>query len=256
MNCERFLNKKEIYEREKKMINSLFSLNFKEAPKMPNWIDENNLFYWQQNLFNVHYMPKISLREVPDVSFWRKKRNRLHRVFYKKIKEGKINENALNLTGKWILIDVRNRPRKKVPWVRSADVRFLDKLGFSSKEYFKKWNKQIHSEEYLKEILTEKGFGSRFCLNVHEINELKPAILEFLKINNKKNIRLPYFIEYNYLANTFYPAWRKTNTWEWLEDKFGKDKQLAGGSKLPGCFGWEPLDFWSTILTFRPVIEL
>ena len=80
-------------------------------------------------------------------------------------------------------------------------------------------------------------------------------ILQILKIENHK-IRLPYFIEYNYLANTFYKQWALTQTWEWLEDIFNKKQHLATGSKSVGIIGWDHKNFYSTILGFRPVIEL
>jgi len=80
--------------------------------------------------------------------------------------------------------------------------------------------------------------------------------IEFLKIDLQKIIRLPFFAEYNYFGNAIYKQWRTTETWEWFEDTLDDGQYLAGGSGNVGCMGWEPPEFWSTILTFRPVIEL
>ena len=143
-----------------------------------------------------------------------------------------------------------------MPWIRINDVWILEKIGLNPKNYLKKQNKQLHQNEYLTNMLTKKGFGSRFCLTIYEINDLKPFILEFLKIDPQKIIRLPFFIEYNYLGNMIYKQWGTTETWEWFEDKLNDGQYLAGGSSNIGCIGWEPPGFWSTILTFRPVIEL
>jgi len=246
--------KREIFEREKTIVKKFFNLN--KIPEIPDWIMEEKINHWNKNLFHLHYLPKISLDEELNFPLWKRKNDKPHKVFYKKIREGELPKEAKILTGKWILIDGRNKPKKRVPWIRINDVRFLEKLGFHPKNFFKQWGKQIHQDEYLGDILAKKGFGSRFCLNIQEIESLKPFILDFLKINSEKNIRLPFFIEYNYLANTFYSQWRKTETWEWFEDKLQNGQYLAGGSKSAGCLGWEPPQFWSTILTFRPVLEL
>lgn len=248
------LNRVLIFESEKKEITDFLNIKNVDIPPLPDWIDNKLVQYWNENLFHVHYLPKVCFDENLTLSKWQDKP---HKIFYKKIYEGKINERAKLLSGTWILIDGRNKPPKKVPWITSGDTRIFKKIGFDPKNYFKKWSKQAHQREYLINILKKKGFGSRFCLSIHDINELKPFILKFLKIDKEKNIiRLPFFMEYNYLGNSFYKQWASTETWEWLEDKFEKEQNLAGGSESVGCLGWEPPEFWSTILTFRPVIEL
>jgi len=183
---------------------------------------------------------------------WQDKPNK---YFYQKIEQGKLNKTAKALPGKWILIDARDKPPKQRFWLRSKELRLLEKLGFKPKNYLKKSKKQLYQQEYLVSVLRQNGFGSRFCLSIYDIEKLKSYILKILEIKNKK-VRLPYFIEYNYLGNAFYKQLAKTQTWEWFEDKFEQKQNLAGGSGSIGCFGWEPPDFWSTILSFRPVIEL
>ncbi len=247
------LNKKELLKNERETLENFFNAKFRNIPSLPNWITDKLLQYWNKNIFHVHYLPKISLNENLDLPLWK---NKPSKIFYKKIQKGKLKKEAKILSGKWLLIDGRDKPTKKVPWIRINDVWILQKMSFKPKNYLKKWSKQLHQQEYLINILKEKGFGSRFCLTIYEINDLKLFILKFLKIDPQKIIRLPFFAEYNYFGNAIYRQWQTTETWEWFEDTLDNGQHLAGGSKNVGCMGWEPPEFWSTILTFRPVIEL
>jgi hypothetical protein len=246
-------NKNEIFNKEREILDNFFNTKIVDMPSLPDWITDEHLQFWNKNIFHVHYIPKISIDESLILPLWRDKPIK---IFYKKIREGKLKKESRILTGKWVLIDGRDKPKKKVPWIRINDVWLLQKIGFNPKNYLKKWSKQLHQEEYLIKILKEKGFGSRFCLTIHEINALKPFILDFLKIERSKIIRLPFFAEYNYFGNAIYKQWRTTETWEWFEDTLDDGQYLAGGSRNVGCMGWEPPEFWSTVLTFRPVIEL
>lgn len=243
----------EIVVQEKQILEKFFNQSFESLPDLPSWVTNDLIQFWEENIFHLHYVPKFSLDENLELPLWQ---DRPSKIFYKKIREGKLKDEAKILSGKWLLIDGRDKPEKKVPWIRRNDVRFFEKIGLAAKDYLKKWSKQLHQKEYLKEVLQEKGFGSRFCLTIGEINELKPFILNFLKIEPGKIIRLPFFAEYNYFGNAIYKQWRRTETWEWFEDKLADGQYLAGGSRSVGCLGWEPPEFWSTILTFRPVIEL
>ena len=246
-------NKNNILKNEQQILENFFNTKFTNIPNLPDWVTDRLLQYWNENIFYVHYMPDISLDENLDLLLWKDKPSK---IFYKKMQERKLKQEAKLLLGKWILIDGRDKPAKTAPWIRINDVLILQKIGFNLKKHLKKWNKQLFKDDYLTDILKEKGFGSRFCLTIHEINDLKLFILDFLKIDKQKIIRLPFFAEYNYLGNAIYKQWRTTETWEWFEDKFNNTQYLAGGSKNVGCVGWEPPEFWSTILTFRPVIEL
>ncbi|MFH1457384.1 MAG: hypothetical protein ABIF17_04745 [Patescibacteria group bacterium] len=246
-------NRNRVFKYEQQVLQNFFGAEFVNMPELPNWVTEELLRYWGDNIFYIHYIPKISLDEKLDLPLWK---DRPSKVFYKKLDQGKLKQETKMLPGKWILIDGRDKPAKKAPWIRINDVLFLQKLGFNPKKYLQQWNRQLFQNEYLADVLKEKGFGSRFCLNIYEINNLKPHILSFLKIDTQKVVRLPFFAEYNYLGNSIYKQWRTTETWEWFEDKFDNSQYLAGGSESVGCVGWEPPEFWSTILTFRPVVEL
>ncbi len=211
------LSKNEILNNERAVIENFFNKKFVDIPDLPSWITDELIQFWNENFFHVHYVPQISLDENLKLPLWQ---DRPSKIFYKKICEGKLKKEAKILSGKWLLIDGRDKPKKRVPWIRINDVRILEKMGFNPKNRLKKWHKQLHQNEYLIRILQEKGFGSRFCLTIHEINDLKPFILNFLKIKQPKVIRLPFFAEYNYFGNAIYKQWRKTETWEWFEDKF------------------------------------
>ncbi len=247
------LIKKKIINNERKIIEIFLNKKFVDIPDLPSWITSDLIQFWNKNLFFIHYIPNLLMDESLELPSWKDKPSK---VFYKKIHAGELENESHTMTGRWILIDGRNKPKKKVPWIRINDVWFLEKIGLNAKNRLKKWHKQLHENEYMIDLLKKEGFGSRFCLTIDEINNLKPSILSFLNINQTKVIRLPFFAEYNYLGNAIYNQWRKTETWEWLEDRLKDGQYLACGSRSVGCVGWEPPEFWSTILTFRPVIEL
>ncbi len=241
-----------IKEREERTIRNFLSVKNFKIPPLPNYLNKKILQHWERLNFNIHYLPKITLKQNVDLPLWKDKP---HKIFYEKIQERKIGSKAVKLSGQWILIDSRNKPKKKMPWITSENVYILKKFGINLEKYLKQKNTQIHENEYLYTILKKQGFNSRFCLSINDINKLKPFILHLLKINNK-TIRLPYFIEYNYLGNVIYKQWATTKTWEWFEDIFDHNQHLAGGCGSVGAIGWDPINYWSTILTFRPVIVL
>lgn len=242
-----------IRKEEQKQVKIFFNIKNIEIPPLPNYLNKTIIQYWRQLNFNIHYLPKMTLKQELNLPFWK---DRPHKIFYKKIEENKISQKAIGLPGKWILIDSRDKPQKKGIWITSEEINSIKKTCYLDLEnYFKEKNKQIHKDEYLKEILNKMGFNSRFCLSIEDIDKLKPFILRLLKIKDKI-VRLPYYMEYNYLGNTVYKQWGRTKTWEWFEDIYDKNQHLAGGSNSVGTIGWDPINYWSTILTFRPVIEL
>lgn len=232
-----------IRQTETDHICNFFQLDTFTTPPLPDWIDEERVRFWNELLFDIHFLPKHSL----EVS---------NHFFCKAIQQGTLPPESNRLPGKWILIDTRDKPEKTRPWISASDVRMLEKLGFQAKNFLKKKSSQSFHQEYLGEILKQHSFGSRFCLSVNDINELKPQILEILKCHESKKIRLPSFIEYFYLGKTFYPQWGTTKTWEWFEDIYDHTQHLAGGSGSLDAIGCDPIEYWSTILTFRPLIEL
>ncbi len=242
-----------IVEKEKKALEDFFKKSFSSIPQLPEWITKEHLLHWQENLFSVHYLPNISLEENESIL---KKEGRAGKVFYKKIKEGVLPENAKQIKGRWVLVDKRKKPKERVVWITATEAFPLEKLGLNPKNYLKTWKRQLHEKDYLKEELKKRGFGSRFCLNRNEAEELKPFTLKFLNIPPLQKIRFPYLAEYAYLGSVFYKQWKEESTWEWVEDKLSTGEYLAVGSRSVSLFGWEPPEFWSTVLSFRFLIEL
>lgn len=223
------------------------------VPDLPGWVTDETIRYWRERMFHLHFLPKLALREDRASARWH---DRPSTTFYKKIREGELPSGADTLPGKWMLLDARNKPEKKTPWVTSRDLWLVQKLGFHPKRYFRSWSSQAHEQEYLLPELARRGFGSRFCLSWNDIESMGPHIAEFLRLPPGTRVQLPRFIEYNYLGNAFCSQWATTQTWEWFRDAMHDGQRLAGGSGSVGRIGWEPPDFWSTILTFRPVVEL
>ena len=234
--------KEDILKRERAIMGRFLEKEKVEIPDIPGWISEDLLSFWEENLFFLHYIPEMYFTEDLSLPSFYKKPGKL---FYKK----KISQK---LSSRWILVDVRNRPEKSVLWINSNTEIFFKKIGIDLKKHLKKQKKQIHEKDYLAEVLKEKGFGSRFCLNVEEVRELDTFILKFLRLDNKK-VRFPFYLEYNYLVNMIYSDWIKSDTWEWLEDELIDGSHLAIGRDV-SSFGWDTPSFWSTILTFRNIV--
>ncbi|MFA4845310.1 MAG: hypothetical protein WC654_02000 [Patescibacteria group bacterium] len=241
-----------LIQTETDTIRQFFQLESFAVPPLPTWINDERIQFWNDLSFHLHYLPAIALTQDLALPLWG---DRPGHFFYEAIEQGKLEPDASLLPGKWILIDARDKPEKQRPWISASDVWILEKLGLHPKTFFKKKTAQLFEHEYLTETLAQRGYGSRFCLSVKDVDDLKPSIQNTLKLDIQK-IRLPHFIEYNYLGNAFYPQWGTTQTWEWFEDMYDHGQHLAGGSGSLGAIGCDPLDYWSTILTFRPLIEL
>lgn len=205
--------------------------------------------------FELHFLPKFELNEEKKFIGWLKppKSN-----FYQLIKKGKLSLSNSNLTGRWILIDGRDKPVRVYPWLAKDDVIvfLMNLFGVNFYTLSKKFDKQQYDHDFLLEILKKSGFNSRFSLSWRQIDEnIKPAAADFLQVAKEK-IRLPYFVEWNFLSNLFFPQWGKTSTWEWFQDRLKTGECLAGGAGDLASIGWDPPDYWSVILGFRFLIEI
>lgn len=245
----------DIVKKEQKSINLFFNTEIIIVPPLPEWITEKHLALWTSLLFDLHFLPRVEMKQDLNLEKWI---DRPEKVFYGKIKDCKITAGlptgqagAVFLPGKWVLVDSRNKPEKKRLWINKNEAKLLKIFGID----LKKSEKQQYEKDYLQEELKKNGFGSRFCLTINDIDKLKPFVAEILQVENGI-VRLPRFIEWNYLANAFYPQWVATKTWEWFDDKFGNDCHLAGGCGSAGVIGWDPRDYWSTILGFRFIVEM
>lgn len=245
------LNLERLIQRERAALKFFFGKNI-EVP-WPNF-SLRDLERWQVLKLDPHYLPKAEMGRQKNFSGWQKKP---HQVFYKKIQEGKISQDAISLPGRWILIDCRPKPEKCNPWLTSSLILPFDKFfKLNLKEHFKKFSKQQYQNDFLLPILKKNGWKSRFCVSWNDYRELRPEITRLVGLTDKNQVRLPRFIEFNFLGNIFYPEWSETQTWEWLEDSYGKFCHLATGSFSFSVVGWDDSDFFSTILGFRPLIEL
>lgn len=238
---------------EREAICVFFECASCDVPPLPAWIDEAALSHWDRLCFHTHFLPRVFMNEA---AAWQRWRDRPSPFFYRSIRDGKLPASAQELSGKWILIDARDKPKKERAWISESDVGWLRLFGFDPKAFLQKSQKQGFEREYLEQALAASGHGSRFCMTRGDIDALKPAVRRLLAIPADTHIRLPFFCEYNYLGNAFYPNWGNTQTWEWLEDLFDGKNYLASGSRSVGAIGVDPSKHWSTILTFRPVIEL
>ncbi|MFH0780301.1 MAG: hypothetical protein V1928_05655 [Parcubacteria group bacterium] len=238
----------DIIKQEQESINLFFNTEKIIVPPLPEWITEKHVERWQSLFFDLHFLPRVEMKEDLNLEKWK---DRPEKVFYDKVEDRKITAAAVFLPGKWVLVDSRNKPERKRLWINKNEAKLLRIFGVD----FKKSEKQQYDNDYLKEILHNEGFGSRFCLNINDIDKLKPFAADILQVKNGI-VRLPRFIEWNYMANAFYPQWATTKTWEWFEDKYGNDCHLAGGHLSSGVIGWDPENYWSTILGFRFIVEM
>ena len=100
-----------ILEKENKAIGDFFNLKTFAAPPLPDWINNELVQYWDSLFFNIHYLPQISLDQKSNLPLWA---DRPSQHFYQKIEQGRLKAEAKTLPGKWILVDARNKPQKKI----------------------------------------------------------------------------------------------------------------------------------------------
>jgi hypothetical protein len=236
---------------EKKISDFLEQKVFLSQPNISN----EDLEKFKKLGFDLHFLPSLEISEEKKFSSWLEppKSN-----FYQLIKKGKLSLSSSSLTGRWVLIEGRHKPVRVYPWLAKDDVIvfLMNLFGVNFYNISKKFDKQQYENDFLLEILKKNGFSSRFSLSWRQIDEnIKPAAAEFLQVDKEK-MRLPYFIEWNFLSNLFYPQWGKTSTWEWFQDRFKTGECLAGGAGDLSSIGWDPPDYWSAILGFRFLIEI
>lgn len=206
--------------------------------------------------FTLHYLPAIEITREKKFVNWQDypKDN-----FFELIRKKRISSKVKILPGKWVFIDCRPKPAKDCFWITSDNfvLKVLSKFfKINIKQYYQKKSFQKYEDDFLLPILQNKGYASRFSLSCREVKEsIIPSLAQFLKIDSQK-IRLPRFVEWNFLGNFFYPQWGTTSTWEWFDDCFSTGECLAGGSNSLSILGWDPPDFWSTQLGFRLLIEI
>jgi hypothetical protein len=222
-----------------------------ETVPLPAWATADFLVKWASLGFDLCFLPELNLIDYKFPTSWS---DRPTKFFYRLIEEDRLPKEAAQLSGKWLLVDNRDKPVKRNFWVSRSETLLFEKIGLRSQNWFKNKKGQEYTNDYLLSILHQAGFATRFCLSFNDIEKLKSLTAEILGVSPYK-IRLPNFVEYNFLGNNFYPEWSKTKTWEWLQDQVD-NSHLASGCGSVGELGLDPSDYWSTILGFRFVIEL
>lgn len=221
----------------------------KEVVKpQPQSVTEEMLDIWKQKGFKLHYVPRLDLENNDEFTISGKN--------IALLKENKSSTQAYSCPGRWILLEQKNLFQSKVPWISSQDVYFLSLFGIKVKKWLQRRTRTCSNIDPLTETLTKYGHHSRFCINILEVKELFAEMHKFLNLPNEANVRLLHYVEYCYLCKNFYPEWSQTKTWEWLEDTKEDGQHLATGYKTWNILGYDPINYWSTILGFRVVVEL
>ncbi len=239
-------------KKEKDALSNFFG---KEINIFQPEISEKDFKKFSQLGFDLHFLPKTDFSQDKDFPGWKEKPSK---NFYQLIKEEKLPYKSIQLFDQWIFIEKRKKPKKNFWWISKDDIwiKILKKIRIDFRKYCQKIDSQQYENDFILPILKELGFSSRFSLTWHEIDEIiRPKVAKLLGINQEK-IRLPRFIEWNFLGNLFYQEWAKTETWEWFSDRLLTGECLTGGSNSLGICGWDPPHFWSTILGFRFLIEI
>lgn len=214
----------------------------------PQSITEEMLRVWKQKGFDLHYIPSIDLENNNEFTISEK--NMLL------LKETKSSAQAYSCPGRWILLEQKKLGRSKAPWISAQEVYFLSLLGINVKKWLQRRTRVYGDIDPLAETLTKYGHHSRFCMNILEVKELFAEMPKFLTLPDRAHVRLLHYVEYCYLCKNFYPEWSQTKTWEWLEDTREDGQHLATGYKTWNIIGYDPINYWSTILGFRVVVEL
>lgn len=161
----------------------------------------------------AYHLSGVTLGQDSNVDGWDKKPEDW---YWEQIKNGKVNQDAPKLPDTWILIDKTQKPDYK----DGKQIYENDPLGALLKQL--RENKKIQ---------TIKGIPdtSRFGISHDELSQfVLPEIAKILGAEASQ-VRLPKEIEFSVIGNFKHPKWGKTNTWEWLEDKFEGTRRLVGG---------------------------
>ena len=215
---------------------------------LPQYVTDEKIEFWKKNGFALHYLPPLNIIENKEYSLTVLKKESL----IKTIPE----TQSYFCPGRWVLVEKKKIVPSKVPWINSQDIYLLTILGLKMKSWLQKHTVMPKQTDSLEKILTKHNQYSRFCMTKPEINIILTEVCGLLKLPKHCHVRLLHYVEYSYLCKEVYPEWATTKTWEWLEDKLDNNRHLATGYKTWNIIGYDPPDFWSTILGFRVVIEI
>ena len=223
-------------------------MNSKEAvSQKPVGVSDDMVNYWKQKGFSLHYIPNLDMINSDEFAISQKNSKLLEKT--------KPLNKSHSCLGRWILVETTCIKRVRIPWINSADTHFLTYFGIRLKKFLQKHTK-THTNDVLDRALSKNGQYSRFCMDITEVKSVLSEVRSLLNLPSTTQVRLPHYVEYCYLCKNYYPEWTKSKTWEWLEDVKEDGQHLATGYGTWNIIGYDPSDFWSTILGFRVIVEL
>ncbi len=138
--------------------------------------------------------------------------------FWTQIGNGNIDKDAATLKGGWVLLDSSRKLIYGEEYEAGGN-----RLGLILQELRKSGN--IKVPDWCKDIPAY----SRFGVSWDEIDtHVAPEVANILGVD-RAQVGVPREIEFNVAGNVFHPEWGKTNTWEWMADRFGHGSRLIGG---------------------------
>lgn len=158
-----------------------------------------------------------------------------------------ISPDAVNLPGKWVLVDNTQKPD------------YDQGNQMYPNDPFKPIIEQLAAENKI----TPSTPGSRFNISFNERQEhFDPALTRVLDLEEavkkgKARVTVATEAMFNALGNMFHPEWGQTSTYEWLEDKFGGGSRLVGGLSGLGGLSFVNLKWAGPHdghLGFRPLV--
>ncbi|MBU1870652.1 hypothetical protein KKF17_00795 [Patescibacteria group bacterium] len=199
----------ELIKKETRALETFFGSNV-EVSKLPAKVTVEKIKYWEEIGMKLHYLPPIEMTAEKEFPGWKKKPENF---FYKAIKDKSITADSAQLSGNWVLIDSRAKPKYK---------------GMYNKDILGPAIKDLRAKGVIRDFEVK---DSRFNISADEL--AKPEVIAvFVKALNidSKDLRLPREVEANFISNAYYPEWGETNTSEWTQDEY------AGGNRLySGC---------------------
>lgn len=213
-----------IYEREKEGLLYFFGEQIEVSP-LPAMITPDRIRSWREQLFELHFLPKIRIKREGNYPGWRIRPE--DTVF----RDERFPDTAQYLPGAWLLVDGRDKP--EAPEILDGDIE-----GYEDDIFV-----DVLEELRTDGVLSDFGRGS-FRARLSGIELQKPVVrlacATILGINRLPgaHLRLPRGLEYNVLTNIHYRQWFMTELGEWFEDGYvlagSNAQQLCGGGWMRG----------------------
>ncbi|MBI2017982.1 hypothetical protein HYS92_02940 [Candidatus Daviesbacteria bacterium] len=198
-----------------------------EVPQPGVWLFEAEDRIKRDQLFKVapFYLPQRQLVEgvtYPGLKW------PLNPWIYEQIRNGNLDEDADQLPGAWVLLDVTPKPNYDNGRQMYHDTkRFKEMLaGLREQNLIEVSSEYRHISE-----------DSRFAISADKIDGrgavVARAVAEILGIQSEQVTTLPY-ATFNYVGNRDHPEWGQANTAEWLRNTFEHGRRPHGGHSLGG----------------------